>query len=643
LPFEGYLDITYRCNNNCRHCWLRVPSSSQQKLRELSFDEIKSIVDEARKMGCRKWHISGGEPMLRHDFAEIFDYITKKAVTYSLNTNGTLITPRISQLLKRKGSKMVAIYGATAEVHDHITRNPGSYESTMQGISYLREAGAGFTVQVVPMKDNYHQLDDMVNLAESLSRHWRIGASWLYLSGHDDLERNQEIIRQRLTPEDTIKLDMPNPFPCDAIVEAQNEEDGKVEDSLKDYHQEDDSLFAGCIANKRDFHIDPYGQMTFCSFVKDPALRYDLRKGSFIECWEEFIPSLTDIVRGGQEYSKNCGSCELRSDCKWCPVYGYLEHQKFSAKVEYLCAVAKENRKFKMNWQNDHRRYFQIAGIIIQVDFDLPVSDSNFDPKFKCFEADGPSEDMIIMNHHFFIPDLNDQDLGKEVIRNVPWAVYRKDDSWIYTLISDSPDNIYQMAIFNNEHNKADIYNERERAKRMLKSGIASLSMFPTDQLFLVQALANRDACLMHSAGVSLDNNGFIFVGHSEAGKSTMVKMLRDKAKILCDDRTIIRKWADEFRVHGTWSHGEVPDVSAGSAPLKAILFLEKSEKNYLTPIDNKNEAIKRILTYMIKSLEDSDWWDKSLSIIEEIAYSVPCYMLHFDKSGHVIDLLEKI
>jgi len=93
-------------------------------------------------MGCRQWSISGGEPMLRPDFEEIFDYITRKSASYSLNTNGTLITPRIAQLLKRKGTKMVALYGATPDVHDWITRNPGSFEAVLRGLAYLKEAGA---------------------------------------------------------------------------------------------------------------------------------------------------------------------------------------------------------------------------------------------------------------------------------------------------------------------------------------------------------------------------------------------------------------------------------------------------------------------------------------------------------------------
>ena len=140
--------------------------------------------------------VSGGEPMLRADFAEIFDYMTKNSLTYTLNTNGTLITPKLTKLLKRKGIKLIALYGANAGVHDHITRRSGSFEELMRGVAYLKEAGAGFTVQIVPMRDNYHQYQEMIKLAESLSPSWRLGAAWLYLSAHGDEAKNHEIIQQ---------------------------------------------------------------------------------------------------------------------------------------------------------------------------------------------------------------------------------------------------------------------------------------------------------------------------------------------------------------------------------------------------------------------------------------------------------------
>lgn len=233
-------------------------------------------------------------------------------------------------------------------MHDHITRNPGSFEATMRGFRYLKEAGVGFIVQLIPMKDNYHQFKEMVKLAEELSKHYRVGAAWLFLSACGDKQVNAEIMRQRLPPKEVVELDKPDLSYEESMQEQYSQCGKKTNDKY---------LFSSCINSRRDFHIDPYGKMTFCSFIKDPSLRYDLRKGNFQEAWDNFIPSLATRVKTTESYRKNCSSCNLKEDCRACPVYAYLECRDFNKNVEYLCAVAKENRKFKENWKKNHRRF----------------------------------------------------------------------------------------------------------------------------------------------------------------------------------------------------------------------------------------------------------------------------------------------
>ncbi|MEI6261836.1 MAG: hypothetical protein WCR46_18290 [Deltaproteobacteria bacterium] len=113
-------------------------------------------------------------------------------------------------------------------------------------------------------------------------------------------------------------------------------------------------------------------------------------------CWLRIPP-------GDPERNRELSFDEIRSIVdqaralgtrRWCPVYGWLEHGRFSAPVEHLCAVAGESKKFKEDWQANHRRYFQIAGITIQVDSDLPIDDHTFHPKFASFRADGPCRGM---------------------------------------------------------------------------------------------------------------------------------------------------------------------------------------------------------------------------------------------------------
>ena len=534
LPLEGSLDLTYRCNNTCLHCWLWKPPHAAEQQDELTFDEIRRIADQARALGTQRWQISGGEPMLRPDFPEIFDYLTCRARSYSLNTNGTLITPQIAQLLRLKGSKMIALYGATAEVYDAVTGNPGGFEALMRGLAYLREAGAGFTVQLIPMRSNWHQWGEMQALARSLSPHYRVGAPWLNLSADGSQQKNRQIAGQRLPSDVVIELDRP-----DLSYDERLEDPATWPPSLERTRacgisppadreeragRSDDRLFAGC-TDGHSFHIDPYGRMTFCCFIKDPALRYNLRRGTFRTAWEEFIPSVAERVRGGREWSENCGSCDKRDDCRTCPAYAYLETGRYSAPVPYLCALAGEAKRFKAEWPGRHRRYFRIAGITVRLESDLEFAGIKFPEALESFAVAGPGDDNVTLHHHFELPDLKENDLGKELYRKVPWVISRRNGTWSYRSIGRGQDESQsnRVAVFSADHTHASIYNAPCEALQIRTYGWQSLSRFSTDQIWLVPLLADRHAVLLHSGAAILNGRGLLFVGHSDAGKSTMV------------------------------------------------------------------------------------------------------------------------
>jgi hypothetical protein len=391
--------------------------------------------------------------------------------------------------------------------------------------------------------------------------------------------------------------------------------------------------------------------MSWCSFIKDLGLRFDLRHGTFREAWDGFIPSLADKVRGGDEYRGNCGSCERRADCRWCAVYAYLETGRYSAPIPYLCAVAAEEQKFKREWPNKHRRYFQIAGITVRVESDLDFDEVKFKKEFAPFAVSGPGDDNVTIRHYFELPDLKGNDLGVKLYRKPPWAISRKNGTWFYRGISpDGSDaELHRVAIFNSDHTHATIYSPPRDAERIRADGWASLSLFPTDQIWLAPLLADRHAVLLHSAAVILNGQGLLFVGHSEAGKSTTLTMLKNardpkgfgkpfgSVEILCDDRNIVRRWDDGWRVHGTWSHGDVSDVSPASGPLRAVLFLRQDTRNEIVLLTDRKQIWKRLLATLIKPMVTADWWQKELDVLERLVKELPCYTMEFDKSGAIV------
>jgi len=297
----------------------------------------------------------------------------------------------------------------------------------------------------------------------------------------------------------------------------------------------------------------------------------------------------------------------------------------------------------KQEWVQGHRRYFVIGGLTIQFESDVPVSDETFDHRFKSFQTNQVGSDKILLQHHVGFPDLIHRKLGREFYRKPPWAIYHPGKNWVYLGIAPTLDDpsLHRVAVFNENHTKGQIYSPNENEIR--SGALHALTMFPTDQILLARILADREGCYLHAAGVILDHQGLVFVGHSEAGKTTMVSMLQGESAILCDDRVIVRSWPDGLRVYGTWSHGDFSQVSSASAPLRRMFFLHQDQANFLVPIEDWKTVFKELLLFVVKPFVTGDWWEKTLSILAKIAKQVPAYYLHFDRSGRVLNVLRKI
>jgi hypothetical protein len=294
-------------------------------------------------------------------------------------------------------------------------------------------------------------------------------------------------------------------------------------------------------------------------------------------------------------------------------------------------------------------RFYQIAGITVQVESDLPITDATFDPKFVAFQVEGAGPDTVVIRHHFGLPDLSGRDLGEEVYRRPPWAIYRGPESWSYLGISPDADDssLHRLAVFSPDHSRGDIYNNDVYRQLWVAGGVTSLTMFPSDQILVARLLADRGGCLLHSGGLTIDGHGLLFVGHSDAGKSTTMRLFRqelgDRVEILCDDRNVVRHWPEGFRVHGTWSHGDVPEVSPASGPLRAVLFLERHKANEIVPLSDRKQVWRRLLATLIKPMVTADWWYQEMDVLERLLAEVPYYRMRFDKSGAIVSELERL
>src|SRR4051812_31117124 len=93
IPILGGLELTFRCNLACIHCYVNLPPADRAEARrERTTDEWFAIIDQVAEAGCLWLTLTGGEPLLRPDFCDIYRHAHKRGLLLSVYTNATLIT-----------------------------------------------------------------------------------------------------------------------------------------------------------------------------------------------------------------------------------------------------------------------------------------------------------------------------------------------------------------------------------------------------------------------------------------------------------------------------------------------------------------------------------------------------------------------
>ena len=320
-----------------------------------------------------------------------------------------------------------------------------------------------------------------------------------------------------------------------------------------------------------------------------------------------------------------------------------METGKSDSAAPYLCYIAKQRERIEKNWLINHRRYFSLGGVSIQVDSELPFSEQTLSSQLSTFSIDQPESDLITIHHHYHLPDLDILNDGTLVYNKAPWEIYKSDSKWYY-LANRNGHKLREpsaLAIFDQAHQHAHIFHKNDYLIR--NSFFSSLTALPSDHIFLGQALADRHAVVLHSSGMIINEQGFLFVGPSGAGKSTIIKLLRKYGHVTCDDRNIVRKWPDGYILHSTWSHGEINEVNNLQAPIKAIFLLQKAVQNNLTPLTNKSEILHELILRTSRPLITAQWLDKTLELLADISNRIPVYQLHFTKDLRLLSVLEPI
>lgn len=337
IPLGGSFELLPLCNMDCRMCYLRLtPEQMRAQGRVRTAQEWLQLAKEARDAGLLFLLLTGGEPFLYPEFAALYRGLGQLGLYLTLNTNGTLITEEMADLLAEQLPRRVNItlYGSSDAVYDRLCGNPDGFSQVMDGIARLKKRRVPIKLNGSLTPENREDLENMQQIARKLELPLQVD-SYMYPASRKGMCSFDPA--SRLTPEEA----------ADGYVRIRGAELSEKEflelaqAMAECYHNGKDAPWEGtaekipCRAGRSSFWINWKGNMTPCVFLEQPGI--PVFETGFAASWE--------YIRREQEkmtMPPACSRCGKRAFCTVCGASVYTETGGCSEAPEYVCRMTTE-------------------------------------------------------------------------------------------------------------------------------------------------------------------------------------------------------------------------------------------------------------------------------------------------------------
>jgi AdoMet-dependent heme synthase len=304
VPLSAHLDITYRCNERCEHCYLDHDDHG-----EMTAAEIRDILRQLADAGVFFLTLSGGEVLMRRDCFEIIEYARSLGFNVKLKTNAVMIREKEAQRLRALGVEQVqiSVYSHRPEVHDGITKLPGSLKRTMAAVRLLRAQGLRVNMANVLMRSNRADTEGVQALAKELGAHYTLDPTITPM-----MDGNTSVLRLRVDASEVSSY-----FHNPDLV-------GDVESFCAPPAPVDEHVLESlpCSAGHTSCYISPYGDVYPC--VQFPIACGNVRQQKFLDIWRD-SPQLNEVRSIRLKHLTTCSSCTHAGSCTRCPGLAYME------------------------------------------------------------------------------------------------------------------------------------------------------------------------------------------------------------------------------------------------------------------------------------------------------------------------------
>ncbi|MDO4747952.1 MAG: radical SAM protein [Eubacteriales bacterium] len=337
LPVTGTFELTARCNFHCQMCYIRKSSKEAScTSKELSAKEWISLGKECADAGLVFLLLTGGEPMLRKDFPEIYKGLTDLGLSISINTNGSLITDSIKELFEQTPPALVnvSLYSISNEKYKSFYEADNGFDRVMSNLRWLKSKGITFNVNSTITPENVSELTQLRDIADKEGFNLRTTAYNFPPVRRDNSEgfaRLSADMAGKLLAQDILARN--GRQYAASLLKNADLSSGVIDDCCMNTGES-----MGCLAGKSQFWVTWDGKMTPCGMLNTPV-SYPLDTG-FKEAWSNIVEE-TQRIR----LCPDCMSCKDKLMCTNCAAVTSAETGRFDGKPEYMCEVTRAYRQ----------------------------------------------------------------------------------------------------------------------------------------------------------------------------------------------------------------------------------------------------------------------------------------------------------
>lgn len=327
VPLIGAFEITARCNLSCNMCYVRREATQEILKNERSAEEWIDIGKQASKAGTLFLLITGGEPLIRHDFKIIYEALNTMGFIITLYTNGTLIDEDfIHWISKIPPNKVgITIYGSSPDTYKRVTGNANGYQKTLNGIDLLLKTGITVNLRSTITHDNVNDIEEMNMIAYKKN----LKIDHVFNLSNSVRGAKTNVCLNRLTPSEMKDVLLKNTINKKNGIEV-------FESRIKPSKVNKPILF--CSAGRSSYWITWDGMMNFCALMDFPPI--NLINSNFNIAWDNLKNNVNVIME-----PEECKCCDCKEYCSVCPAKLHAETGSFVKTSKYICDMAKMHKE----------------------------------------------------------------------------------------------------------------------------------------------------------------------------------------------------------------------------------------------------------------------------------------------------------